>query len=50
MYQIDEAAMDFVSFIPTGFVKGYQSWRNNLQAMARTVPGGVGRDQDLSRH
>ena len=27
--------MDFVTFIPTGFFKGYQSWRNNLQGVVK---------------
>ena len=33
--QINKASMDFVTFVPTGFFKGYQAWRNNLKGVVK---------------
>ena len=33
--EINKASMDFVTFVPTGFFKGYQSWRNNLSGVVK---------------
>ena len=27
--------MDFVTFIPTGFFKGYQAWRKNISGVVK---------------
>ena len=27
--------MDFVTFVPTGFFKGYQSWRKNIGGVVK---------------
>jgi len=29
----NKASMDFVTFVPTGFFKGYQSWRKSLSGV-----------------
>ena len=33
--ELNKAEMDFATFLPTGFFKGYQAWRKNLQGVAR---------------
>ena len=41
--------MDFVTFVPTGFFKGYQAWREECCRCGEgAVPGAVGRDQELN--
>ncbi len=35
MRRIKNASMGFVTFMPTGFCKGYQSSRNNLQGVVQ---------------
>ncbi len=33
--EINKASMDFVTFIPTGFFKGYQAWRKNVTGVVK---------------
>ena len=33
--EINKASMDFVTFVPTGFFKGYQSWRSNVSGVVK---------------
>jgi peptide/nickel transport system substrate-binding protein len=33
--EINKASMDFVTFVPTGFFKGYQSWRKNIAGVVK---------------
>jgi peptide/nickel transport system substrate-binding protein len=33
--EINKASMDFVTFIPTGFFKGYQAWRKNIGGVVK---------------
>ncbi len=33
--ELNKAAMDYVVYIPTGFFKGYQAWRNNLSGVVK---------------
>ncbi len=33
--QLNKAEMDFATFLPTGFFKGYQAWRKNLDGMVQ---------------
>jgi peptide/nickel transport system substrate-binding protein len=32
---LNKAAMDFVVYIPTGFFKGYQAWRNSISGVVK---------------
>jgi peptide/nickel transport system substrate-binding protein len=33
--EINKASMDFVTFVPTGFFKGYQAWRGNVAGVVK---------------
>jgi peptide/nickel transport system substrate-binding protein len=33
--ELNKAAMDFVVYVPTGFFKGYQAWRNTLSGVVK---------------
>jgi peptide/nickel transport system substrate-binding protein len=33
--EINKASMDFVTFVPTGFFKGYQAWRKNVTGVVK---------------
>ncbi|MBV9736051.1 MAG: ABC transporter substrate-binding protein [Acidisphaera sp.] len=33
--EINQAEMDFSTFLPTGFFKGYQAWRSNLSGVVK---------------
>jgi peptide/nickel transport system substrate-binding protein len=33
--EINQSSMDFVTFVPTGFLKGYQSWRTNVAGVVK---------------
>jgi peptide/nickel transport system substrate-binding protein len=33
--EINKASMDFVTFVPTGFFKGYQAWRRNVAGVVK---------------
>jgi peptide/nickel transport system substrate-binding protein len=33
--ELNQAAMDFVVYIPTGFFKGYQAWRTNVSGVVK---------------
>lgn len=35
MEALNRAEMEFATFLPTGFFKGYQAWRSNLQGFVR---------------
>ena len=35
MREINKSSMDFVTFVPTGFFKGYQSWNRDLLGVTR---------------
>ena len=32
---LNKAAMDFVVYLPTGFFKAYQAWRNNVSGVVK---------------
>ena len=33
--ELNKASMDFVTFVPTGFFKGYQAWRGALSGVVK---------------
>ncbi len=33
--EVNKASMDFVTFVPTGFFKGYQAWRTSLKGVVK---------------
>ena len=35
MRELNKAEMDFATFLPTGFFKGYQAWRKNVSGIVR---------------
>ena len=32
---LNKAEMDFATFVPTGFFKGYQAWRKNVSGVVK---------------
>lgn len=37
MRQIKTGSMDFMTFVPTGFFKGYQAWPNTLKGVVKAA-------------
>ena len=35
MVKVNEAEMEFATFLPTGFFKGYQAWRNSVKGVVQ---------------
>jgi peptide/nickel transport system substrate-binding protein len=33
--ELNQAAMDFVVYVPTGFFKSYQAWRKNISGVVK---------------